>query len=108
MSQYEQAIILRSDLHLLPGKAISHGMNASNRAAENASERAEQNWCPTREKTILKALDETQVQEVLETATKRDIPTAKSETESNETAAIAIGPADSANLHEVVKNLHRY
>lgn len=108
MPHYEQAIIIRDDLELTPGEAISHGIKATTRAKEAATKTENKHWSPSNEKTVLKALNNEQIQEVIKAATEADIPIAESETELGKNAAIAIGPTNSKHLHTLTNHLHRY
>lgn len=114
MSEYKQALVLRGDLDLSPGKAVAQGAHVSVKATDTASRESVEQWKPDMAKITLKVDDLEHLEELYREAESRSLPVdsivdqGRTEIQSGTKTAIAIGPAPGKEVDSVTGNLSLY
>lgn len=114
MTEYKQAIILRRDLDMSPGKAVAQGAHVSVKATGHAPEQSVENWEPSMAKITLAADDQEHLEFLYDQAIAHELPVSiiadegRTELESNTLTAIAIGPAPATEVNKITSSLSLY
>jgi len=112
----KQVILIREDIDISRGKAVSQGAHVSVLATQNAEDDAVHNWIShsAGTKITLRVNSEEQLRDLISNANDLDLPTSivsdlgRTEIESGTTTAGAIGPAQEDDIDEVTGHLSLY
>lgn len=112
---YKQALVLRSDLDLSPGKAAAQASHVAVYATNRADDEVQQAWLDSSGmKVTLAAENESHIRELQKDADSRGLPTSviadegRTEIDPGTVTALAIGPAPPDEVDAVTGNLSLY
>ena len=110
----KQAIVVRTDLDLSPGKLAAQVAHASVYAADRADEGVYEAWLESPAKIVLAGEDESHLRRLRDRATAEGLPVSlvsdagRTEVNAGTTTALAVGPASSDAVDSITGDLALY